>query len=141
MFQIMTQIEFCYGHRLQGHEGPCRHLHGHNGRVELDLAVDTLDGRDMVYEFGEVKDIIKGWIDATLDHRVLLRRDDPLVPALQEAGEPLYLLDRNPTAEVIAEEIYRYAADKGLPVIEVRLWETQNSYAAYSCDPQKESRS
>ena len=35
MFQVTREIDFCYGHRLVGHGGACRHLHGHNARVEV----------------------------------------------------------------------------------------------------------
>ena len=40
-------------------------------------------------------------------------------------------MDENPTAENIAKLIFDHARGKGLPVIEVRLWETPTSYAAY----------
>ena len=80
------------------------------------------------------RDIVKGWIDEHLDHKMLLRTDDPVIPALTELGEPLYLLDVNPTAENIAKHIYRQAHDNGLPLSEVRLWETPSSYATYRED-------
>jgi 6-pyruvoyltetrahydropterin/6-carboxytetrahydropterin synthase len=43
----------------------------------------------------------------------------------------LVLLDVNPTAENIARVIFDRAAAVGLPVTEVVLWETANSYATY----------
>ncbi len=131
MYHVMTQIDFCYGHRLCDFSGPCQYLHGHNGRAEITLTADELDRQGMVYEFGALKQVLKDWVDQTLDHRVLLRQDDSLVPVLQQAGEPLYLMDRNPTAEAIAEAIYCFAEKKELPVLEVRLWETPQSSATY----------
>ena len=62
---------------------------------------------------------------------MILHRADPLVSTLQEHGDPLYLLDENPTAEAIARLIYEEAARQGFPVVEVRLWETPTSWAAY----------
>ena len=41
------------------------------------------------------------------DHRMILRRDDPAVPALKQLGEPLYLTETNPTAENLAQYIAR----------------------------------
>ena len=35
MFSVSRQIDFCYGHRLMGYSGKCRHLHGHNGRAVM----------------------------------------------------------------------------------------------------------
>ena len=46
-------------------------------------------------------------------------------------GEPLYLMDANPTAENIAKRIFEVAAEQGFPVVEVRLWETPHCCATY----------
>ncbi len=131
MYTVTKQIHFCYGHRLLNYDGNCRWLHGHNGLVEIELAAETLDERGMVYDFTVIKRILKTWIDENLDHKMILNRDDPLVQTLQEHGEPLYLLDENPTAEAIARLIYEESARQGFPVVEVRLWETPTSWAAY----------
>ncbi|MBM3933426.1 MAG: 6-carboxytetrahydropterin synthase [SAR202 cluster bacterium] len=124
-------IDFCYGHRLIGHKGKCRYLHGHNGRLEVDVERDALDEMGMVMDFGDIRDIVKGWVDANLDHKMILCRRDRVIPALAELGEPLYLIDENPTAENIARLVYEQAASQGLRLTEVRLWETPSSYATY----------
>ncbi len=72
MFHVTKLIDFCYGHRLLKYEGKCRHLHGHNGRVEIRLRGDTLDERGMLMDFGDVKETMKRWIDDNLDHRMIL---------------------------------------------------------------------
>jgi 6-pyruvoyltetrahydropterin/6-carboxytetrahydropterin synthase len=124
-------IDFSYGHRLLDYAGKCRYLHGHNGLLEVDLERDTLDALGMVMDFNEVRDVVKGWIDENLDHRMVLCRTDPVVPTLIEMGEPLYLMDENPTAENISMHVFRHARQRGLKVSEVRLWETPSSCAAY----------
>jgi 6-pyruvoyltetrahydropterin/6-carboxytetrahydropterin synthase len=131
MYRVTKHIDFCYGHRLLNYDGQCRHLHGHNGRVEIDIESDQLDARGMVVDFSDIKHIVKAWIDETLDHRMLLNKADPLVPFLQQRGELHFLMDENPTAENIAKLIFQHARSKGLPVVEVRLWETPTSYATY----------
>ena len=50
-------------------------------------------------------------------------------------GEPFVTLDTNPTAENIARLIYEQAAKNGMPVTEVTLWETENSFATYRPTP------
>ena len=134
MFHVSREIDFCYGHRLLDYEGKCRHLHGHNGRVLVTFAADRLDPRGMVVDFGEIKRVLSRWIDDALDHRMILRRDDPAVPLLEPLGEPLVLMDANPTAENIARLIFDFAAGRGFPVIAVRLWETPRCCATY-CPP------
>jgi 6-pyruvoyltetrahydropterin/6-carboxytetrahydropterin synthase len=131
MFKVTKRIEFCYGHRLLNYEGQCRHLHGHNGRVEVDIQTEKLDARGMVHDFADIKEAIKKWIDETLDHRMLLHKDDPILPVLKQRGELFYAMDENPTAENIAKLIFHQARTTGLPVVEVRLWETSTSYATY----------
>ena len=132
MFRVTREISFCYGHRLLDYDGICRHPHGHNGLVEVEVRSGTLDKRNMVCDFSDIKRVVKGWIDRDLDHKMLLRKDDPLVKALQQLGEPVFLCDSNPTAEHIAKIIYQHAAGEGLPVVRVKLWETPTSYAEYA---------
>ena len=85
----------------------------------------------MVYDFKDIKEVIQGWIDTNLDHRMILHHKDPALPSLKKLKEPYYLLKENPTAEAIAKLIYEVAASRGFPVAEVRLWETEHSFATY----------
>jgi 6-pyruvoyltetrahydropterin/6-carboxytetrahydropterin synthase len=131
MFRVTRQIPFCYGHRLLNYDGKCRYLHGHNGTAIITLEAPLLDPRGMVFDFTDIKDVVSRWIDDTLDHRMILCRDDPAVKALRQLGEPLYLIDANPTAENIAKLIFDFTASRGFPIIECRLWETPNCFATY----------
>lgn len=130
-FRVTVQIHFCYGHRLLDYDGPCAHPHGHNGLVEIELESDELDQRGMVVDFGDVKRDVKTWIDARLDHQMILRKDDSLAGWLEAQGEPFYIMDDNPTAENIAREIFAHTASRGYPVVAVGLWETPTSHATY----------
>ena len=131
MFRVTREIDFCYGHRLLNYEGKCRHLHGHNGRAVISIEGPELDDRGMVLDFGDIKKAVSTWIDDNLDHRMILCREDPVVPILQEMGEPLFLTDHNPTAETIAKLIFDGNVSAGVPIVEVRLWETPRCYATY----------
>jgi 6-pyruvoyltetrahydropterin/6-carboxytetrahydropterin synthase len=131
MFRVSREITFCYGHRLLNYDGKCKHLHGHNGRAVITLASERLDDLGMVVDFGVLKRVVGGWIDEKLDHRMLLHRDDPALAYLKGQGEPVYVMDVNPTAENIAKLIFDFAKGQGFPVVEVKLWETENCYATY----------
>jgi 6-pyruvoyltetrahydropterin/6-carboxytetrahydropterin synthase len=131
MFRVTREIHFCYGHRLLDYDGKCKYLHGHNGKAVITLQSDGLDSRGMVFDFGEIKRSLSGWIDEALDHRMILHRDDPAIPLMKQLGEPVFLMDRNPTAENIARLIFERARELGLPVVEVRLWETPHCFATY----------
>jgi 6-pyruvoyltetrahydropterin/6-carboxytetrahydropterin synthase len=132
MYRVTREIDFCYGHRLLNYAGKCRYLHGHNGRAVIAIEAEELDERGMVLDFSDIKNVVSRWIDEELDHRMLLHRDDPAVPALRALGEPLHLLDINPTAENIARLIYDFTASQGFPIVEVRLWETSRCFATYA---------
>ena len=63
----------------------------------------------MLVDFAEIKQSVQRWIDETLDHTMLLCREDPLLPVLQERGERVFVMDSNPTAENIARLIFEQA--------------------------------
>lgn len=131
MYRVVKELNFCYGHRLLDYQGKCAHPHGHNGRVEIEFGAQALDKRGMVIDFVDIKAEVKRFLDEELDHQMLLRRDDPLTKILQEMGEPVFVMEQNPTAENIARVIFEYAKGRGLPVLGVKLWETHSSYAEY----------
>ena len=132
MYSVTKRIDFCYGHRLLDYDGICKHPHGHNAVAEIEVRADALDKRNMVVDFTDIKRRIKGWVDRELDHRMILRRDDPLVDALQKLGEPVYLLESNPTVERIARLLFDISREQGLPVSRVTVWETPSSWATYT---------
>lgn len=132
MYTVTETVFFCYGHRLLEYQGKCVHPHGHNGKVEIELAAEGLDRLGMVVDFSDIGDAMKQWIDENLDHRMLLRRDDPLCEVLTRMGEPFFAMQVNPTAEAIARAIYDEALRRRFPVRVVRLWETESSVASYS---------
>ena len=134
MYLVTKRIEFCYGHRLLDYDGVCKHPHGHNAVAEIDVRTDALDRRNMVADFSDIKRLVKGWIDQELDHKMILRQDDPLVGPLRELGEPMYLLESNPTVERIARLIFEKTQELGFRVVSVRVWETPSSFAAYSTE-------
>jgi 6-pyruvoyltetrahydropterin/6-carboxytetrahydropterin synthase len=125
MYVVTKRIEFCYGHRLLDYDGICKHPHGHNALVEVEVRTDRLDNRNMVADFSDIKRLVKGWIDRELDHKMILRHDDPLVAPLQALGEPIYTVER------IAKLIYDKGRELGLDIVTVRVWETPSSMATF----------
>ena len=128
---MTKRIEFCYGHRLLDYDGICKHPHGHNAVAEIEVRTDALDTRNMVVDFSDIKKVVKGWIDRELDHKMILRHDDPLVAPLQALGEPIHILDSNPTVERIARLVFDVAKEQGLPIVRCTVWETPTSWATY----------
>lgn len=132
MYKVSREIPFCYGHRLLNYEGKCKNLHGHNGLAVITLETEQLDNLGLAFDFSEIKRVVLPWIDSEFDHRMLLHKDDPMVPILRETGDPIKVLDCNPSAENIARLIYEFVKDAGYPVSDVVLWETPTCSATYS---------
>ena len=132
MYRVTREVCFSYGHRLLQHEGKCGRLHGHNGRIRITLASETLDMAGMVVDFLDIKRLVTQWVEENLDHRMILDRDDPAVAALQALGEPLCVVDFNPTAENLARHVFQHLRSIGLPVAEVLFEETANCSASFS---------
>lgn len=136
MPQITRRLEMDYGHRVFGHEGKCKHLHGHRGVFEVTVSAPELDALGRVVDFSVIKDVIGGWIDRNWDHNLLLCWDDPLLVELAKTDtngrNPYVFPDGNPTAENIAQELFNIAQDllkPPLKVTHVRFYETPASWA------------
>lgn len=90
---IDKTFEFCYGHRvhtqtLNGEYAAdlkcaCRHLHGHEGKMQVFLKspTGTLDPTGMVTDFRHLE-WLKKWINEYIDHQFILDKNDPLYAQL-----------------------------------------------------------
>ena len=135
MHQIRIEITFDSGHRLLDYQGKCAFPHGHTYRAEVFLGAATLDSLGLVFDFTELKDRVKGWIDANWDHAFLVNsRDTQLINGLREASKGrLYQFDgENPSCEVMSRELFKKVRELcGATPERVRLWESANQYAEY----------
>lgn len=136
MITTTRRLEFDAGHRVLGHGGKCRHLHGHRYAVEITVQAERVDDLGMVIDFGQIKERVGAWIDENLDHRLILNPDDPQALHMQATEEiPPYYMPQgeNPTAENLAKLIFG-VSERMLPtfhIVGVRVWETPNCYADY----------
>jgi 6-pyruvoyltetrahydropterin/6-carboxytetrahydropterin synthase len=126
---ITRKLEFDAGHRVLGHEGKCRHLHGHRYVAEITCQAPRLDSLGMVVDFSVIKSKVGGWLDANWDHNFICHPEDPIAGlwSLQEYA--------NPTAENMAAYLYSIAwqllRTHHIDVTAVRLYETPNCWADY----------
>ena len=92
------------GHRVYGHEGKCKNLHGHNYRIHFTLSAVELDTLNRVLDFGVIKTILCAWLEDTIDHKFLVWKEDPAMDDLCAINpDGVIVVDFNPTAEAIAE--------------------------------------
>ncbi len=130
------RLQFAMGHRVHGHEGKCRHLHGHNFVAFVTAEAEELDAVGRVIDFGVLKERVGGWIDREWDHGFVVWEDDAEARgALARVdGQKAYLLPVNPTAENLADHLLRVVgprtlAGTGVRLVKVTIYETENGIA------------
>lgn len=138
--------DFSAGHRVVGHEGHCKLLHGHNYRVHFTCQADTLDTVGRVVDFGVIKSKLCEWLEESWDHRFLAWTEDTAIRMIcescmlndEEAHDTLIRsivwLPFNPTAENMARflltELGPLLYDTGCELVRVVVDETRKCSAA-----------
>jgi 6-pyruvoyltetrahydropterin/6-carboxytetrahydropterin synthase len=106
---VTRSFRFEAAHQLPWHPGKCQRLHGHSYRLEV-----TVDGpigdNGVVVDFADIRAVVDREVIERYDHQYL---ND--------------LLD-NPTAELIAQEIWKSLEAADLHVGRIRLWETADCW-------------
>lgn len=126
--------DFSAGHRVYGHEGKCRFLHGHNYRVHFKCRSMFLDEVGRVIDFSCIKQLLCQWLEENWDHKFLIFKDDPIRDALMDIDEEIVVCDFNPTAENMANYLLHTVApilfkDEKCTVIKVTVEETRKCSA------------
>lgn len=115
MWKISVKVKFDAAHQLQGYTGKCAKLHGHTWTVIAVVEVAELDPIGMGIDFSVLKQKL-GEVVERYDHSVIT-----LYP--------------NPTAEVIAREIFRNLKDKLLgyncKLVNVCVHESPDTWVEY----------
>lgn len=135
---------FDAAHRLPQMEGKCQSLHGHTWRLTVTLSGSVGPG-GIVVDMGDVKRVVRGFVDAELDHGTLLGRDDKLVEPLRADGATkLFVFDGStrrgewPTVENVARCIGLELRDRlaalgpGIHLSAVRLAETDTNAVVWT---------
>mgnify|MGYP003455122106 FL=1 len=126
------------GHRVVGHEGKCRFLHGHNYRIHFIITSEYLDAVGRVLDFSVIKTLLCEWLEDNFDHKFLIWENDEMLPQLQAiTAESLVVVPFNPTAENIAKYMVEVIApqqlkNSGAKLIRCRVEETAKCSATYT---------
>lgn len=77
----ITTFNLQYAHRFYGFKGEAQYLHGHTGKLTIEVEDTINEGVNMVFPCNEIKKT--AWsILKNFDHALILREDDPLLPAI-----------------------------------------------------------
>ena len=122
-YRVIKKLEIAGSHHLDlPYESKCQHIHGHNWNVEIECKTNVLTKYGMVVDFTDIKKLIHD----PLDHKNFNT-----------------IFDFNPTAENIAEWIYKKLNDyiyhnksyhESTRCIRVKVQESEGNIAIYeSC--------
>jgi len=92
MFSLSVSSHFDAAHYLRGYLGPCANLHGHSWKYTVTIEGPVLDSQGMLFDFKEIKNVMKEMVESKYDHKCL--------------NDTIDFRNVNPTAENLAETIY-----------------------------------
>ena len=82
----VAHLDIQYAHRFYGFKGEARYLHGHTGRLTIEVEDTINPGVNMVFPCNEIQktawEVLKNF-----DHALVLREDDPLLRAVLDVYE------------------------------------------------------
>lgn len=143
------------GHRVVGHEGKCRLLHGHNYRIHFTCQSDTgLDNVGRVIDFSAVKERLCMWLEDNWDHKFIAWGYDNFIlhlcSEIERTGsnrdaftQSVVWVPFNPTAENMAQFLVNTVGPAqlqgtGVKLISVTIEETAKCSATYTLEPRSE---
>jgi len=138
--RITKKFNFEMAHALHGHDGLCRHIHGHSYVLEVCVAgiPQTSEGpkKGMVLDFGELKKVVKESIVDPLDHALVLSHESQ--PETLRQGRELFnklvVVDYQPTSENMLIDFaarIQLLLPRQVELHSLRLFETATSYAEW----------
>jgi 6-pyruvoyltetrahydropterin/6-carboxytetrahydropterin synthase len=120
VYELKIVSQVAAAHQLREFQGKCEQLHGHNWKIEVYVAGDTLGEDGLLLDFGLIKKETKKVLEA-LDHKFL----NELEPFKEE----------NPSSENIARYIYKSLSQTlnhdAIRVSKVTAWESDTACATY----------
>ena len=123
MFELKVITHFAAAHQLKMVAKKCENLHGHNWKIEVCLAGETLNNAGVLMDFGEIKKHVSEIMEE-LDHKFL----NELV-CFDEDNPP----SSENIALYIAEALQASISDSSVRVSSVTAWESENACATYRC--------
>ena len=128
-------------HALYGHDGPCRNIHGHTYHLHVTILGNPLQEinhpkNGMVYDFGDLKSLVKNEIVDHFDHALVLNENSPHknVEVLHQQFDKIVLLPFQPSCENLLIEFKKrleHFFNSKHSLVALKLEETPTSFAEW----------
>ena len=134
MLTVSKECRFDAAHLLTNHKGQCKNLHGHTYRVIVKVAGQN-DGKDMVIDFKDLKQVIQEVILDRFDHAFIYDTSSPneveIADVITKHGMKSIGIPFRSTAENLATYFFHELTPR-VHVVSVQVYETPESCAEYS---------
>ncbi len=98
----ITTFDIQYAHRFYGFKGEAQYLHGHTGTVTIEVEDTINEGVNMVFPCNQIKKL--AWnVLKNFDHALILREDDPLLPAILDVYQKQGIKEGHPQNQMKGE--------------------------------------
>ncbi len=141
--KIAKKFRWEMGHRLPGHKGLCRNVHGHSYRMVVEITgVPNNDG--MIIDFYDLSGIIKPILDK-YDHGFLCSESDKSMAEFLNLNDMKRIMVNYPsTVENICVDLSNQITAKlkdlkinNIHQLGIKVYETPNAFAEHSVEIQK----
>lgn len=130
------------GHALHGYDGKCKNIHGHSYKLYVTILGQPIADKNdvkqgMVYDFGDLKQIVNSEIIDLFDHATVLNGDSPhraLGEHLITEGHRIIFTSYQPTCENMLIDFAQRISQKlpqNIQLHSLRLYETESSYGEW----------
>ena len=121
-YKLTVKGHFDAAHYLRGYEGKCQRLHGHTFNYIVEIEGKVLNKLGILIDFVDIKAAMKMLEEDWLDHK-----------DLNNVGP---FMSKNPTAENLAEFIYKSLRSAFICLADVRIssvtvWESPDAGATF----------
>ena len=121
MYELKVETDFAAAHQLTMVGEKCENLHGHNWKIEVTVAGETLDAGGVLVDFGIIKKHVRAVME-TLDHKFLNELEffnDAIPPSSENI------------ARYIAVSLKEKLDTPAIRIARVSAWESKNACATY----------
>jgi 6-pyruvoyltetrahydropterin/6-carboxytetrahydropterin synthase len=120
---VAVEFEFDAAHNLPNYAGKCERLHGHTYRLQVFCQAPVNPSTGLAIDFAEVKRVVRARVVDVLDHTYI----NETIPIS--------------SAENIAVWSWGRLLGAGLPLYEIRVYETPGCFVVYRGEEPEEGAS
>lgn len=137
---LLTKIfHFEMAHAIDGYNGMCKNIHGHSYKLHVTVGASCNEDEfipppGFLLDFKDLKKIVNNAVVELFDHKLVLSKNYIAKHPEVNEQENLVTWDAEPTAEnllLFMKRLIKKELPENIQLLEMKLYETQNSYAAW----------